>query len=733
MSRTLNKKPCKVCSGRCVITPASLLLGLLVVFLAHLSSAAQVKAEENVLAKVVWKDESGLSSLEGSGRVLRYCRPGWAILEIRGSEIENLRATGASVDVIDTVHVGKRWWLLTIADSFSKDSLAAYGKLLSLNGGKLYLLGVDERLEPLVAPFVFSMTLLPQRIECATFHPKTRLSRVGLGEGTRRALAAERARFLGAISSEVSMDSIRATIHFLSFDDDSAKLRSRFSLSPDTASLRMANMAQWLREKLRIAMGGSGGDSLETFVFRYGGVNYNLYNVVGRIPGRIPGSGTFVLCAHYDDTAGRTVYSEPGRTWHWQSDPAPGADDNGSGVASVLECARLLSDLEFDFDIEFALFCAEEQGLFGSRAYVESRVAQGTNILGALNFDMHAYRENTDTTFLRTNPSSEWLSSHVKTISEVLFDSIGLRVGLVPVEGPYDASDHASFWFSGFDGLHFFEQEGFPVQNPYYHTINDTAGTLNYVLAGKVARLAAASMAYFSTTSNPWDLEALSGDLEFRLQGHTGLVSEGSPGDVLSVIPRFHNLGSKVPDGISVRVSVYDGPPSSGWLIGETLMTVPIPAGGSPVIEPFTWLLTEGDVGAHSLYLVVDAGEGEQNIANNVVSKTFYVASQSLAIRDSFVFPNPSNVSVRDMKLRVFVTREAGLTEVDVYDISGRRVGGCRNGECRSNNLTPGENDIDLSDILSGTAIAPGVYLYRLRVDDGVEKGVCYGRFAVVR
>jgi hypothetical protein len=723
-----NTRPSRARGGRCAITPASLLLSLLLVFFGLWNTAAQVKAEENVLIKVAWKDESQLSSLQGAGGVLRYCEPSWAIFQIGGGEIENLRSAGTSFEVVDTVHVGKRWWLLTTADRSSEDSLAAYGRLVCLNGEKLYLLGVDETLEPLIASFVFSMTLLPERIEHAVFSARENSPRLGLGGGTDGALAGARARFLGAISSEVSMDSVRATVHFLSFNDDSAKLRSRFSLRSETPE-----MAEWLREKLRVAIGGRGTDSLETFVFRYGGIDYSLLNVVGRVPGRVPGSGTFVLCAHYDATGGRTVYPEPGRTWHWQTDPAPGADDNGSGVASVLECARVLSELEFDCDIEFALFCAEEQGLFGSRAYVESRVARGTNILGALNFDMQAYRGSADTTFLRTNPSSEWLSSHVKTISDVLFDSIGLRVGLVPVVGPYDASDHASFWFSGFDGVHFFEQEGFPVLNPYYHTINDTAGTLNYSLAWKVARLGAASIAYFSTTSNPWDLEALPGDLQLRLQGHTDIASEGSPGDVVSVLPRFHNLGSRVPDGISVRVGVYDGPPSSGWLIGETLMTVPISSGGGPVIEPFTWLLTEADVGAHSIYLVVDAGEGEQNRANNVVSKTFYVASRSLAIKDSFVFPNPSNVPVRDMKLRVFVTRDADLTEVDVYDISGRRIGGCRNGECRSSDLTPGDNDIDLGDILSGTAVASGVYMYRLRVDDGAEKGVCYGRFAIVR
>jgi hypothetical protein len=732
MLKTAGRRRDKACDKRLsqqrVRTLLLLVVGLLLVWAAPWNSVGQARAEENFLVKIAWKDGAELSSIEGGGCVLRYCQPGWAIFEITHGELENLRSTGASFDVIDTMYVGKRYWLLTPAESSSKDSLAAYGKLVSLNGDKLYLFGVDEVLEPRLPPFVYSLTLLPERFECRTFPARGRPPKLGAGRGTHDLRGVGNARFAGAVSSEVSIDSIKATVHFLSFDDDSGKLRSRFTFRPDSLM-----MPGWLMEKLEAAMGGRGTASLDSFVFRYGGRYYTRYNVVGRVAGRMPGSGTFVLCAHYDSQAGRTVYSEPGRVWHWQTDPAPGADDNGSGVASVLECARALNQLEFDFDVEFVLFCAEEQGLFGSNAYVESRKAQGTNILGALNLDMHAYRETADTTFLRTNPSSDWLSNHIRTISETLFDSIGLRVGLVPEEGPYGDSDHASFWMSGFDAVHFFEQGDLPIQNPYYHTINDTAGTLNYVLAWKVAKLAAASMTYFSTTSSPWDLEVLSGDLELRLEGHAGLAQEGSVGDVVNIVPSFHNLGAGVPDTDSVYVSVYDGSPSSGWLIGQRLIAGPIPSGGSPVIEPFTWLLTEGDVGAHSIYLVVDAGETEQNRTNNAVSKAFHVASLSLAIRESFVFPNPSNIPLSEMRLRIFVTRDAALAEVDIYDISGRRVGGCRNHKCGYANLSPGDNDIRLSDLLSGTAIAPGVYLYRLSVGDGAQKDLCYGRFAVVR
>ncbi|MCX5799849.1 MAG: M28 family peptidase [Candidatus Eisenbacteria bacterium] len=722
---------------RALMSPGFLGLGLLMVVAGLSGSAGYAVAEDNLLVRIPWKDASELDFVESAGHVLRYSQPGFAVFEVREGELAVLRSAGVTAEVVDTVCAGKRYWLLTPADPASRDSLAAYGRLVPLGGG-LYLLGVDETLEPRLPGFVSSLTLLPERMGRETGFPRGRPAELGVGRGTTGVLGIADERFLGAVASEVNEDSIRATVHFLSFDDDSAKLRSRYTFygfCPDSRPDSLA-IPLWLKAKLEAYFGGRGTASLDSFVFRYAGVNYTRYNVVGRIPGRVPGSGTFVLCAHYDSNGGRTVYPDPDRRWDWRVDPAPGADDNGSGVASVLECARALSDLEFDFDMEFVLFSAEEQGLFGSAAYVASRKAQGYNMLGALNFDMQAYREAADSTFLRTNASSDWLSAHIKNVSESLFDSIGVRVGLVQVVGPYDSSDHSSFWSAGFDGVHFFEQGGSPVVNPYYHTIDDTAGTLNYSLAWKVARLGAASVAYFATTTDPWDLEVLSGDLLLRLEGRTLSIQEGDVGSVLSIGLSFHNLGAAVPETISVRVGVYDGTPSSGRLMGERLISVattPIPSGGSPVIEPLSWLLTESDVGAHSIYLVIDAGEAEGNRDNNVVSKALLVRSATLAIKKSFVFPNPSNVSLADVRLRVFVTREATLTQVDVYDISGRKIGGCRDGDCRCASLVPGDNDVALSNVLSGGAIAPGVYLYRLSVDDGAQKKVDYGRFAIVR
>ena len=59
-------------------------------------------------------------------------------------------------------------------------------------------------------------------------------------------------------------------------------------------------------------------------------VDSTAFNVIGTLPGSDPQAGYYIICAHYDATAVRS------RGWDWRNDPAPGADDNASGVALVL-------------------------------------------------------------------------------------------------------------------------------------------------------------------------------------------------------------------------------------------------------------------------------------------------------------------------------------------------------------------------------------------------------------
>ncbi len=683
-----------------------------------------------LLVMVEWRDEAGLESVAAFGGAVRYSHGGSAIVQVPESVLPQLRARFPGLDVVDTLEPGVGQWLVVPSAGAALDSIAGCGRLTRLRQEGVYLLGMREGQEERLARFVFSMVPLPERVESRALLLQRIPATLAARAAGRSAISSEKLELMRQAAGTVSADSVRAIVHWVSVDDSTSELRSRYTFRREAAWI-----PHMLRERLKTAMGGGGKDSLHGFPVRIFGVDTLLYNVVGLVPGKMPGSGKFVVCAHYDDTGNRTTYSEPGQYWRGDIDPAPGADDNGTGIASVLECARALSGLEFDFDIEYVLFCAEEQGLYGSKAYAGQNDTLGSNIIGVLNFDMHGFRGSADSTFLRTNNSSAWLSDHVAAVSEALYDSIGLRVGLVTIDGVHDASDHSSFWVKGYDAVHFFEHSSLPPLYPYYHTIYDTEDKLDFDLCTKVASVGAASLAYFAATSDPWDLEVQSGDLEFRVEGSALPVKRAVSGQVLTIVPSFHNVGGSAAESLSVYVRVYDGDPAAGGaLVGERLMEGEVPSGASPVVEPFYWLLGESDVGEHAIYIVVDAGAGETNLSNNKAWTRLVVASTSLSVRYSFVFPNPMRPGGAGGKLRFFLTKEAGGIRLDLYDLAGRRVGGCRDGSCGVVALeTGGDNEIDLVAITSDAGLAAGVYAYRLRVYDGGSEKVSLGRFAVVR
>ncbi len=100
-------------------------------------------------------------------------------------------------------------------------------------------------------------------------------------------------------------------------------------------------------------------------------------NVVGRLPGTL-GTGDVVLSAHYDSV----------------SDCA-GADDNASGVAGIVEAARVLAMGSYEQNLVVAFWDQEEIGLLGSRAYVTRAVDAGDTVIANYNFEMIGYTDDT--------------------------------------------------------------------------------------------------------------------------------------------------------------------------------------------------------------------------------------------------------------------------------------------------------------------------------------------------
>ena len=173
----------------------------------------------------------------------------------------------------------------------------------------------------------------------------------------------------------------------------------------------------------------------------------------------------YVICgAHYD-------------SWNADGyDPdtirSPGADDNASGVAGILETARLLSPYTFDRTVIFANWCAEEIGLVGSAAYAHDMAEQRMDIVAYFNLDMTGYlAEGSDihVNLMYTSQDS-LLGDYVKNLSRVYFPEMRIWQDWLP----WGDSDYSSFNRNGYPAIHPFED----VHNssPFIHSRQDVLG-----------------------------------------------------------------------------------------------------------------------------------------------------------------------------------------------------------------------------------------------------------------
>lgn len=105
-----------------------------------------------------------------------------------------------------------------------------------------------------------------------------------------------------------------------------------------------------------------------------------IVNVVATLPGTDPNDDRiFVVSGHYDSRASQVMDFES---------MAPGANDDGSGTAAVMEMARVMAGYEFEATIVFLALAAEEQGLYGARRWAREAAEENKNIAGMITNDI---------------------------------------------------------------------------------------------------------------------------------------------------------------------------------------------------------------------------------------------------------------------------------------------------------------------------------------------------------
>ena len=173
----------------------------------------------------------------------------------------------------------------------------------------------------------------------------------------------------------------------------------------------------------------------------------------------------FVICgAHYD-------------SWNSDGDDpdtirSPGADDNASGVAGILETARLLSRYTFDRTIIYANWCAEEIGLVGSAAYAHDCADQRMDIVAYFNLDMTGYLEESSVihVHLLYTGQDSLLANYVYNFSHVYFPEMPIRQAWLQ----WGDSDYSSFNRNGYAAIHPFEDVH--ASSPFIHSRQDILG-----------------------------------------------------------------------------------------------------------------------------------------------------------------------------------------------------------------------------------------------------------------
>jgi hypothetical protein len=303
---------------------------------------------------------------------------------------------------------------------------------------------------------------------------------------------------------------------------------------------------------------GDRGGYLQAFTLESGpdGRAQELANVIGYIPGSRPDwkDQAVIVSAHYDHL-GRgwpdAAAGEKGRIH-------PGADDNASGVAVLLELARAFAAGEKPSrSIVFIAFAGEEAGLAGSRHYVSTLTTPPEDVIGVINLDTVGRLFDGRVSVIGTGTASEW---------QHIFRGASFVTGVESRNIPeaIESSDHVPFVERGIPAVQIFTGA-----HGDYHRPGDTAEKIDAAGLVKVATLVREGIAYLA--ERPERLTATAAG--------TGAAARAAPpGGAAGGAPRRASLGT-VPDfafpGPGVRAeSIVDGSPAAkaGLAAGDVLL-----------------------------------------------------------------------------------------------------------------------------------------------------------------
>ena len=250
--------------------------------------------------------------------------------------------------------------------------------------------------------------------------------------------------------NQVNMDSLQATVQYLQ------DYQSRIWNSANAFSA-----SDWIAGRMEAL--GLEVEQQAFYASTWLGSGQAAPNVIGIQRGTLY-PDVYVVCGSHFDSFSWEAYGGSGN--------CPGADDNATGVASVLESARIMTQYDFDYSIVYCAYGCEEMGLYGSEAYAARCQQEGMEILGYFNNDMNGYLNPGDPIHIDCiYPNSVApIGNYYMNIGSVYFPELPIR----HVNFNEGDSDHTSFNNHGYMGIYPFED--YENYSPYIHTPNDLIG-----------------------------------------------------------------------------------------------------------------------------------------------------------------------------------------------------------------------------------------------------------------
>lgn len=305
------------------------------------------------------------------------------------------------------------------------------------------------------------------------------------------------------IVSEISVDRIASILKKL----ESFETRNTLS-DPSQPHRGIGAARQWIFDQLK-SYSPRLQVSFDTHMIPKGGrvwKDVELRNVVAVLPGKMQQAADrwIVISGHYDSLNLRVPPELRNDQAKAAEMLAPGVTDDGSGTACLMECARVLSQYEFDATLVFIAFAGEEQGLIGSRAMARRLKEKSQTIQAVLNNDIigsevsgNGTIDNRRVLVFSEEPNdspSRQLARFVKRIGERYFPEM-----TVDMIFRYDrfgrGGDHTAFNEEGYAAVRMTTpSEHFANQ----HTATDTFANTSPAYTAKVTRIniaAAAAMA----------------------------------------------------------------------------------------------------------------------------------------------------------------------------------------------------------------------------------------------